>query len=71
MSASSNSLFEACFNGDVARVKILIESGADVDKATTDDGTTPLYTACSKGHVDIVKLLLEGGADVDKATTDD
>jgi ankyrin repeat protein len=51
-------------------IKALIERGADVDKATTDDGQTPLLNACLSGHVEIVKTLLEGGAAIDQSTTD-
>ena len=41
----------------------LTKKGADVNKATTDDGTTPLIIAVCDGHVAVVKLLLAHGAD--------
>ena len=50
---------------EVAR--LLIDKGAEVDKAK-DDGATPLLIACWNGHLDVVGLLLDKGADVDKAT---
>ena len=56
--------------GHIEFVKQLIDAGATVDKATTDDGLTPLYIASCKGHVDVVKRLIDAGATVDKATTD-
>ena len=40
-----------------------------MNKATTDDGTTPLLVACQKGHGGIVEALLGQGADVNKAKT--
>jgi ankyrin repeat protein len=54
-------------------VRYLVEEGkADVNKATTDDGTTPLYIASENGNVEVVRYLVEEGkADVNKATTDD
>ena len=51
-------------------VERLIAAGADVDKADTDDGTTPLYVAAQNGHHPVVERLIAAGADVDKATTD-
>lgn len=41
----------------------------EVDKATTDDGSTPLYNCCTKGVGDVVKQLLAAKADVNKAAT--
>ena len=57
-------------NGHTEIVQLLLGGGADVDKARTDDGSTPLYKAAGKGHTEIVQLLLGCGADVDKARTD-
>ena len=42
-----------------------------MNKARTDNGTTPLYTACYYGHTSIVEALLGRGADVNKAMTSD
>jgi len=60
----------ACFNGHADVVGMLIEVGADIKQASTDDGTTPLYMACFKGHIDVVRLLIEAGADINQARTD-
>ena len=56
----------ACEKGHAAVVRLLVEKGADVDKAR-NDGRTPFYMACQEGHLDVVQLLLEKGADMDKA----
>ena len=37
---------------------LLIEAKADVNQATTDDGTTPLYMAAANGHADVVSRPL-------------
>ncbi len=50
-------------------MKRLLAAGADVNKATTNTGATPLYMASEQEHVSIVERLLAAGADVNKATT--
>jgi ankyrin repeat protein len=42
-----------------------------VNKASTDDGSTPLYIACEEGHDIIVEALLGQKADVNQAKTED
>ena len=42
----------------------LLAEQADVNQATSDDGTTPLLIACQEGHGSIVEALLGRGADV-------
>lgn len=42
-------------------VKILIESGADVN-IQDDTGYTPLHWATKEGYENIVKILIENGA---------
>ena len=43
-------------------VQLLLSAGADVHKARTSCGSTPLHLACQYGLVDNVKLLLDSGA---------
>lgn len=47
-----------------------IQTGADVDKASSGDDSTPLRVASSNNRVDYERLLIEYGADVNKASTD-
>jgi hypothetical protein len=61
-------LYAASQQGDIEVVKVLIASGADVNK-TTPNGASPLYIASHKGHLEIVKTLLAAGADVNKTIT--
>ena len=51
-------------------VRILIEHGADVNKATMEQGWTPLFVASQESHIDCVRILIENGADINKATND-
>ena len=51
---------------DIDAVKLLIDSGADVNKGNMH-GETPLYIASRDGHYDVVQLLVDAGADVDNA----
>lgn len=58
-------LHYAAEDGDVDKVKQLIEQGADVN-AKGRLGHTPLHMACMglKEHLEVVKLLIAKGADV-------
>jgi serine/threonine protein kinase len=57
-----NKLLKAAENGDLIKVRIALENGANPN-TKYDDGWTPLHIAAYRGHVEIVKLLLERGAD--------
>ena len=49
-------LHEAAFNGDVAMVRLLLESGAD-RRLRTGDGQTALEIATLKAHDEVARLL--------------
>jgi len=56
-------LINAAENGDVAKVKVLLAKGADVN-AKANNGATALIMASQNGHLEVVKALLAKGADV-------
>src|SRR5262245_35504707 len=62
-------LIEAAKNADIAAVKELLASGADVNQQD-EKGWTPLNWAAGKGALDIVKLLIDGGAELFKVGRD-
>ncbi len=55
---------QALWNEDIARVKDLLEKGADPNAQTTY-GTRPLLIAVKKRNQGLIKLLIEKGAQVD------
>lgn len=59
------SVFNAVREGDLKKVKTLIESGCDVN-IQDEDGMTLLILAASLGHSKIVKFLINSGADVNQ-----
>jgi len=62
-------LMAAVCEGNLTRVKGLLDSGTPVDERAPilggfNDGQTPLLVACRDGHTEIVAELLDRGADV-------
>lgn len=59
-------LSRAAYNGEIEKVKALIESGADVNSWSNlgSHSNTPLMYAVYKGHYEVAKILIEAGADV-------
>jgi len=52
-------LFQACENGSVDIVQLLLSTHHTVDlNCAIRTGATSLYAACQNGHVDVVRLLL-------------
>ena len=58
-------LHDAVEKGNLGRVKLLIEQGADKDKSDSY-GDTPLRTASFFGRHEVVQYLVEQGASLDK-----
>jgi len=53
----------ASLHGREEVVKLLLDNGAEVDRARTDSGVTPLHAASQMGHLGVVEALLgKGGA---------
>lgn len=61
---NGSALTAAAANGRKEAVKLLLDHGGEVNKAS-EDGWTPLHAACLGHHLDVVSLLLERGADPD------
>lgn len=55
-------LLYAVLTGDMATVRVLVDSGADVNDASPD-GVSALMLALTKRHEDLALLLVERGAD--------
>ena len=49
---------------------MLLQKGAAVNQATTDDGATPLFVAAQEGHIEVVRLLAVFGANATTGATD-
>src|SRR3990167_6915092 len=61
-------LLDAASNGFTDRVKLSLDSGANINDATDQDGSSALFLAAAHGHTDTVRLLLERGANIDHAS---
>lgn len=62
--SSLGSLNEASAKGDVETLKILVDSGFDVNEQSDWSSETPLMKAAYYGKLPAVKYLLDNGADV-------
>jgi len=69
--AGDTALMTASLNGHDAIVARLIEAGADVNQARTNDGTTALMMASQNGHEAIAARLIKAGALVSQPGKDD
>ncbi|KAF9891521.1 hypothetical protein FE257_003988 [Aspergillus nanangensis] len=63
------SLMISSYFGHQATAKHLLERGANINRADTEYGRTPLLWATVRGHRATVRLLLEKGADIETADT--
>lgn len=61
VSAGNTPLHYAACGGYEDVVRVLIESGANVEEHN-ENGHTPLMEASSAGHVTVARILLEAGA---------
>ena len=58
-------MYVASSHGHVDVVRVLLEHGAEINKAA-NSGCTPLFIASQEGRVDVVRVLVEQGADITK-----
>jgi ankyrin repeat protein len=57
-------IIDAAGRGELARVRELLDEGADIEAVTNGRAArTPLMQASAGGHLDLVRFLLERGAD--------
>ena len=63
----ASALFEASAEGDIKRVVVLLNDGAEPD-CSGPRGFTSLMIAASRGHADVVKVLIDAGANVNATT---
>lgn len=63
--AEEETLRQLALEGDLDRVKELLDSGTKFD-SPNPDGRTALMSAAYNGHTEIVKVLIEKGASVDR-----
>ena len=56
----------AARQGNLDAVKVLAESGADLDKPS-GDGSTAILVAIQNGHYHVARYLVEKGADINRA----
>jgi ankyrin repeat protein len=62
-------LMDAADAGNLAVVKILLESGADPNYVEGDEGKTPIMCAIASQNLELVRCLLEAGANVNTPNT--
>ena len=53
-------------DGHLEIVRLLLQEGANKDKAYISSGSTPLHFACGNGHTAIAMLLLLAGANMER-----
>ena len=57
-------LLDACADGSVEVVEMLIKHGADVNIFNEKEIVTPLMDVCHAGHVNLIEVILQAGAEV-------
>ena len=57
-------VFEAAKHGQLEKLKVLLDAGADVNGRDPEDDETALMAAARFGYLEIAKLLVARGADV-------
>lgn len=63
-----NEFLSAAENGDIDKVRSLLENDSTLISSTDQDGYTALHRACYNNHTEVVDLLLSHGADITMKT---
>lgn len=71
MPEAGKEIIRAAKNGDLAKVKGLVATDAELIHALDTDGSTPLHCATWKGHLETVAFLLTAGANVNAQNSND
>ena len=66
----ANPLNVAACRGYLKVVELLLEHGADLDKARSNDGWTPLHTAANNNHTEVVTCLMNWSASLTSRAND-
>lgn len=64
LQTTHNDLLEAAKQGDLAKVKALVEKNPELVNAKDQEQGTPLHNAAAAGHLKIAEYLIKKGADV-------
>jgi choloylglycine hydrolase len=59
-------LYWTAYQGDLHRVRDLLDNGEDANVTTVID-STPLIAAAQTGHLDVIRQLIDSGATIDHA----
>eukprot|EP00743_Colponemidia_sp_Colp-15_P006726 GILK01007253.1.p1 GENE.GILK01007253.1~~GILK01007253.1.p1 ORF type:complete len:378 (+),score=71.72 GILK01007253.1:33-1136(+) len=65
------SIHQAAYEGNIKRVRALLEQGISVHARDLFQNATPLHYATARNRLDVVNLLLENGAQIDLADGND
>jgi ankyrin repeat protein len=63
-------LLQDVWDGDLAKVELIVKKGANVNSAEPKKKRTPLMLAATKRNLDVVRFLVEKGADVNARDSD-
>ena len=69
-SAFCDEIHSAARDGDLVKVKMLIQADPKLVSKKDGDGRTPLHWAAAEGHKEVVEFLLENKADVQAKDND-
>ena len=70
LSEEANALLEAAGAGDLDRLRQLLDTDAELARASNETGDTALHLACAGGHAGVAELLLDRGADPEAVRSD-